>query len=55
VLAVSVLVGPAVVVAADVISRLVVRPYEMPLGVVTALIGAPVLVAVVRSTRLPAL
>ena len=55
VLAVSVLVGPAVVLAADVVSRLVVRPYEMPLGVVTALIGAPVLVAVVRSTRLPAL
>ena len=55
VLAVSVLVGPAVVLAADVVSRLLVRPYEMPLGVVTALIGAPVLVAVVRSTRLPAL
>ncbi|WP_104525751.1 FecCD family ABC transporter permease [Blastococcus atacamensis] len=55
VLAVSVLVGPAVVLAADVVSRLLVRPYEMPLGVVTALIGAPVLVAVVRSSRLPAL
>jgi iron complex transport system permease protein len=27
----------------------------MPLGVVTALVGAPVLVAVVRSTRMPAL
>ena len=45
----------AVVLAADVVSRLLVRPYEMPLGVITALIGAPVLVAVVRSTRLPAL
>jgi iron complex transport system permease protein len=55
VLAVSVLLGPAVVLAADVVSRLLVRPYEMPLGVVTALIGAPVLVAVVRSTRMPAL
>ncbi|MFD2093520.1 FecCD family ABC transporter permease [Blastococcus deserti] len=55
VLAVSVLLGPVVVLAADVASRLLVRPYEMPLGVVTALLGAPVLVAVVRATRLPSL
>ncbi|MEV7776946.1 iron ABC transporter permease [Kitasatospora sp. NPDC088351] len=54
-LAVSVLLGPAVVLAADVASRLVARPYEMPLGVMTALFGAPVLVAVVRSHRLPSL
>lgn len=54
-LAVSVLLGPAVVLLADVVSRLVVRPYEMPLGVMTALFGAPVLVAVVRSSRMPAL
>jgi iron complex transport system permease protein len=40
---------------ADVVSRLLVRPYEMPLGVVMALIGAPVLVFVVRATRMPAL
>ena len=51
----SVLLGPVVVVGADVISRLVVRPYEMPLGVITALIGAPVLVAVVRAHRVPSL
>jgi iron complex transport system permease protein len=55
VLAVSVLLGPVVVLVADVASRLLVRPYEMPLGVVTAMLGAPVLVAVVRSTRLPSL
>jgi iron complex transport system permease protein len=55
VLAVSLLLGPVVVLVADIASRLLVRPYEMPLGVVTALLGAPVLVAVVRSTRLPSL
>jgi iron complex transport system permease protein len=55
VLTVSLLLGPVVVLIADVASRLLVRPYEMPLGVVTALLGAPVLVAVVRSTRLPSL
>jgi iron complex transport system permease protein len=49
------LLGPAVVLLADVVSRVVARPYEMSLGVVTALIGAPVLVAVVRASRLPAL
>ncbi|GGW87953.1 FecCD family ABC transporter permease [Streptomyces caelestis] len=51
----SLLLGPVVVLAADVTARLLVRPYEMPLGVVTAVIGAPVLVAVVRSRRVPAL
>ncbi|MBO1413371.1 iron ABC transporter permease [Streptomyces sp. FH025] len=54
-LVVSALLGPAVVLLADVASRLVARPYEMPLGVMTALCGAPVLVAVVRSHRMPAL
>jgi iron complex transport system permease protein len=54
-LVVCAILGPAVVLAADVISRLLVRPYEMPLGVVTAMLGAPVLVAVVRSSRLPQL
>lgn len=47
--------GPILVLAADVLSRLVVAPSEMPLGVITALIGAPVLIAVVRAHRLPTL
>ena len=36
-------------------ARLLVSPAEMPLGVLTALLGAPVLVAVVRARRLPTL
>lgn len=48
-------VGPAVVLGADVVSRLVAAPAEMPLGVVTALIGAPVLLAIVRAGRMPSL
>jgi len=48
-------IGPAVVLAADVISRLIAAPSEMPLGVVTALIGAPVLLAIVRAGRMPSL
>ncbi|WP_229402532.1 FecCD family ABC transporter permease [Micromonospora okii] len=51
----SLLLGPVVVLVADIASRLLVRPYEMPLGVVTAIIGAPVLVAVVRARRVPTL
>jgi len=48
-------VGPAVVLAADVVSRLIAAPAELPLGVVTALIGAPVLLAIVRAGRMPSL
>ncbi|KAE8546021.1 ABC-type Fe3+-siderophore transport system, permease component [Marinobacter nauticus] len=48
-------VGPAVVLGADVLSRLIAAPAEMPLGVVAALIGAPVLLAIVRAGRMPSL
>ncbi|GED21487.1 siderophore ABC transporter permease [Halomonas halmophila] len=49
------LIGPLMILSADIISRLVVAPSELPLGVLTALCGAPVLVAVVRRRRLPTL
>jgi iron complex transport system permease protein len=41
--------------SADIVSRVVVAPSELPLGVLTALCGAPVLIAVVRARRLPML
>ncbi|MBY6110024.1 iron ABC transporter permease [Halomonas sp. DP1Y21-3] len=47
--------GPLLVLIADVISRRLVAPSEMPLGVLTALCGAPVLISVVRARRLPSL
>ncbi|WP_104203418.1 FecCD family ABC transporter permease [Billgrantia saliphila] len=47
--------GPLMVVTADIVSRLLVAPSELPLGVLTALCGAPVLVAVVRARRMPTL
>ncbi len=49
------LLGPLMVIIADVISRRLVAPSELPLGVLTALCGAPVLIAVVRRRRLPML
>ncbi|GAB3331391.1 FecCD family ABC transporter permease [Bordetella tumulicola] len=54
-LGLCVLLGPCVLLLADIVSRLVVRPYELPVGVVTAFIGAPILIAVVRTHRLPSL
>ncbi|MCQ4264964.1 ABC transporter permease [Stutzerimonas stutzeri] len=53
--ALAILIGPCIVLFADVLSRLAVRPYELPVGVITAFVGAPILIAVVRSHRLPTL
>ena len=47
--------GPSVVLLADTVSRLLAAPAELPLGVVTALVGAPVLLAIVRARRMPTL
>ncbi|WP_377319980.1 iron chelate uptake ABC transporter family permease subunit [Pimelobacter simplex] len=48
ILAGTVLVAPALLLAADVVGRLLVLPGEMPVGVVTAFVGAPVLIVLVR-------
>ncbi|MFE2866419.1 Fe(3+)-hydroxamate ABC transporter permease FhuB [Embleya sp. NPDC059259] len=49
------LIGAAVLTAADVAARVVSRPFEAPVSVIVALIGAPLLIGVVRSRRLGAL
>jgi len=51
----SMVFGPVIMLTADIIARLVVPPYELPVGVVTAFIGAPILMYVVRQKRLPTL
>ena len=38
----SALLGAALVIFADIIARMAVRPAELPLGIVLALVGAPV-------------
>jgi len=48
VLPLSVLAAPALVLLADVLGRVAVAPAELPVGVVTAFLGAPVLIALVR-------
>ncbi|MBT9255483.1 iron ABC transporter permease [Phycicoccus sp. MAQZ13P-2] len=51
VLLVSALLGPTFVVLADVVGRLVAPPSEVQVGIVCAVLGAPVLVLVVRRVR----
>jgi iron complex transport system permease protein len=51
VLPLSVLFGAAFLVLADVAARTVLAPAEVPIGVVTACIGAPFFVLVLRTTR----
>jgi iron complex transport system permease protein len=43
--------GPALVLLADVIGRLIVRPSELEVGLVAAFLGAPVMIALLRRTR----
>jgi iron complex transport system permease protein len=42
------LVGGAFLVLSDVVSRTVVRPLELPVGVITALVGVPVFALLLR-------
>ncbi|CAM5556792.1 hypothetical protein GCM10010329_25230 [Streptomyces spiroverticillatus] len=48
------LIGAGVLTAADVAARVVARPFEAPVSVIVALIGAPVLIALVRSRKFAA-
>lgn len=51
VLPLSLLVGAAFLVLADLVARTVIAPAELPLGVVTAFVGTPFFIVVLRSTR----
>jgi iron complex transport system permease protein len=45
------LAGPALLLAADVIGRIIVSPAELMVGVVTAFVGGPILLLAVRRMR----
>jgi iron complex transport system permease protein len=47
----SLLLGAAFLVLADTLARTIASPAEVPIGVITAFLGAPFFVVVMRSTR----
>tara|TARA_B100000579_G_scaffold431841_1_gene447588 strand:+ start:1098 stop:1793 length:696 start_codon:yes stop_codon:yes gene_type:complete len=47
--------GPCLLLGADIVGRMVVSPLELQVGIVTALVGAPFLIFLVRSRRLTSL
>ncbi|MET0865822.1 MAG: iron chelate uptake ABC transporter family permease subunit [Nakamurella sp.] len=51
VLAYTAVLAPILLLGADIIGRLVVSPAELSVGIVTAIIGAPVFIALVRRKR----
>lgn len=51
----SMILGPTWLLLADVLGRVIVRPEEVQAGIITALIGAPVFVFIVRRRKIAAL
>lgn len=51
ILAYTIMLAPSLVLAADVLGRIVIRPGEFPVGIVTAFVGAPVLILLVRRRK----
>jgi iron complex transport system permease protein len=51
----TVVLSPVLLLTADIVGRLVMRPGELQVGIVTAFIGAPVLIALARRRRVSGL
>jgi ABC-type Fe3+-siderophore transport system permease subunit len=47
----SILLAPSLLLASDIFGRIVMRPGEIPVGIVTAFVGAPVLIVLVRRKK----
>src|SRR5690606_29248758 len=52
ILAYCLVVGPMLLLGADIVGRIVVRPAELQVGIITALCGAPFLIAIARRRRI---
>ena len=48
----SIVLAPILLLGADIIGRVIARPGEVQVGIVTAIIGAPVFIGLVRSRKL---
>lgn len=55
ILAYTLVLAPILLVSADIAGRLTLRPAELPVGIVTAFIGAPVLIYVARRMKVNSL
>lgn len=51
ILAYTIVLAPCLILAADILGRIVIRPAEFPVGIVTAFVGAPVLIVLVRRRK----
>lgn len=51
----SMVLAPVIVLLSDVLGRVVIAPAEVPVGIVTAVVGAPMLIALARRRRSRAL
>ncbi|WP_433223473.1 FecCD family ABC transporter permease [Dactylosporangium sp. CS-047395] len=51
----ALVLGPILVLGSDLLGRLLARPAEIQAGIVTAFLGAPVFIALVRRRRVPEL
>lgn len=48
----SMVLGPILLLGADILGRVIARPGEIQVGIVTAVVGAPVFIALVRRRRI---
>ena len=46
------ILGPSLLLGSDIVGRLIVRPTELQVGIVTAAVGAPFLIYLVRFTKI---
>lgn len=51
-LALSALIAADIMIIADLLARIVIRPWETPVSVLLAFVGGPLLVWIARSSRL---
>ncbi|PPF40478.1 Fe(3+)-siderophore ABC transporter permease [Pseudoclavibacter sp. AY1H1] len=51
ILVISVVLAPVIVLLSDVLGRVLIAPAEIPVGIVTAFVGAPILIALARQRK----
>ncbi|WP_323744277.1 FecCD family ABC transporter permease [Pseudoclavibacter sp. VKM Ac-2888] len=51
ILVISVILAPVIVLLSDVLGRVLIAPAEIPVGIVTAFVGAPILIALARQRK----